>query len=788
MIGSNLSHYRVIEKIGAGGMGVVFRAHDQHLDRDVALKVLPQGALADEEARSRFRQEALLLSRLSHPNIATVFDFDTQQGVDFLAMELIPGMTLADRLLRGPLPERDLAELGAQVADALQEAHEHGILHRDLKPGNVMVSPRGAVKVLDFGLAKALRPADSDLTQSLTDPQAVAGTLPYMAPEQVLAEKADARTDLYALGALLYEAATGRRPFPETQSSRLVDNILHQPPLSPRALNPRLTPELERIILKCLEKDPGLRYQSAREVAVDLRRLGRGASSSAAVALPVPQRGRLGRKVAYAGAAVVVVVAAALLVRLARRPPAPTATSSAPMAVAVLPFQNVGADHNLDFLGLAVPDELVTTLSYVPALAVRPFSQTQKYQAAGTDLQAAGRDLHVRNVVTGHYLEQGSRISVTLEMVEVENNRVMWRETVSGPAKDLISLKEQITARVRQELLPLLGASASASGSTPRNPEAYDLYLRSLALSRDNVPNKQAIALLERSLQLDPDYAPAWLALGRRCRRDAAYGEGGEAQYQRALPAFQRALQLDPNLTEAAARLIEQRVERGELNEAYDQASELVRRRPDSAQAHFTLSYVLRYTGLNEEAGRECDTALALDPGSSDWVTCSLAFILLGRYDRARDFLQTGAGSEWVNVVNFDFTIRTDPSPTTLRAVVERVPAGGGWGKPFFEACINHRGSAELDSAAASLVDAHDSEPSYWLGGELAFCGRRGAALRMLRDAIARGYCAYPALDRDPVLASLRALPSFAEIRSQAMQCQKNFLDHRIAKGGARLR
>src|SRR2546422_5670094 len=288
MIAETLTHYRIVEKIGEGGMGVVYRARDERLDRDVAIKVLPTGTLADDTARKRFRKEALALAKLSHPNIGVIHDFDTQEGVDFLVMEYIAGTTLAERLTAGALPEKEVLAVGAQIVAALEEAHEHGVVHRDLKPGNILVTPKGQAKVLDFGLAKLLRPeSEISTTDNLSGTVALAGTLPYMSPERLRGEPADARSDIYGAGAVLYEMATGQRPFREELATRLADAILHQPTVSPRALNARVSPELERIILKCLDKEPENRYQSAKELAVDLRRL-----VSPSAVLPVAARHR----------------------------------------------------------------------------------------------------------------------------------------------------------------------------------------------------------------------------------------------------------------------------------------------------------------------------------------------------------------------------------------------------------------------------------------------------------------------------------------------------------------
>jgi anti-anti-sigma factor len=274
MIGRILGHYRILEKIGEGGLGEVYRAHDERLDRDVALKVLLAGTLADEAARKRFRREALILSKLNHPNIAIVYDFDTKDGIDFLAMEFISGVSLNDLLAAGPRPDQEIMRWGRQLAEALIEAHEQRVVHCDLKPSNIRISSKGSTKVLDFGIAMLLRPiSNTAITDSFTETHGLAGTMPYMAPEQLRGESVDARTDIYSLGAVLYEMATGKRPFREELAPSLIDAILHHAPVPPRVLNARVSPELERTILKCLDKDPERRYQSAQEVRVDLERL-----------------------------------------------------------------------------------------------------------------------------------------------------------------------------------------------------------------------------------------------------------------------------------------------------------------------------------------------------------------------------------------------------------------------------------------------------------------------------------------------------------------------------------
>jgi serine/threonine protein kinase len=296
LIGLEFGHYRILKRIGCGGMGVVYLAHDSHLDRDVALKVLHPGTIFDESARHRFHSEARALSKLSHPNIATVHDFDTQDGTDFLVMEFIPGRPLSARLAASPLPESELLNLAHQFVDGLIAAHDHSIIHRDLKPANLLITDDDRLKILDFGLAKLRMPIAESATQSHLESHSLAGTVPYMAPEQLTGGDLDGRTDLYATGLILYEMATGQRPFAELPSGKLFDAILHRQPIPPRQLNPKLSAELENIISKCLDKDPANRYQSARELAVDIRRLQRATTADLIPPPRAPALPRLGKR------------------------------------------------------------------------------------------------------------------------------------------------------------------------------------------------------------------------------------------------------------------------------------------------------------------------------------------------------------------------------------------------------------------------------------------------------------------------------------------------------------
>jgi len=793
VIGQTISHYRILGKLGGGGMGIVYEAEDTRLGRRVALKFIPEQLVHDPKSLERFEREARAASQLNHPNICIIHDIDDNNGHPFIVMEKLEGESLKQRMHGKAMNLDQLLEIAIQIADALIASHAKGIIHRDIKPANIFLTTNGQAKVLDFGLAKIARDetndSDTPREDSLTAVGIIPGTAVYMSPEQAKSEELDPRSDIFSFGVVLYEMATGKKPFSGTNVITTLDSVINKKPAAPLKLNPGLPPELENIIGRAMEKNRDKRYKSASDIRADLQRLRRETESGLSrpslrhavpVLLATKTFARTSRLQLYlllgTAGLLITILATAGIWWLRHRGAAASGTGK--NTIAVLPLQNLNGDFTADYLRYALADEVVNVLTHTRSLDVRPSASTRKYVAADVDPMKVGKDLHVSIVLAGHFIKQSDKLVITLEAVDVASDKLLWETNVNIANDDMLALQQKLDDQVRQGLLPLLGASGGylETSSRPKNQEAYDLFLRSAPVGHDPAPNKHAIIMLERAVGMDSTYAPAWEALGLRYYYDSSYSDGGEEMFQNSNKAFERALALDPNRIVSSSNLITNRVERGDLGRAYTQARQLVQNRPESAQAHYTLAYVLRYAGMQDESAKECNAALTIDPGNFLFRACAWSFLQLGNTDRASDFIRLDAGSDWAALLTVNQLLREDKIEEAKQAV-KRVSANPRDHRDLLEACLQSRSSADIDRLAAqtesSIEAMPDPETWYQQGAILAFCGKKDYAIRILGRAIDQNYCAYSALRADPLLKSLQSVREFDNLLTAGENCQR---------------
>ena len=580
MIGTTLSHYRILEPLGIGGMGEVYRAHDEHLDRDVAVKVLLRGSLADPAARERFRREAHVLSRLSHPGVATIFDFDTQDSVDFLVMEYVPGGTLQSRLRQGPLSVEETIRIGAAIADALDDAHQRGFLHRDLKPGNIALTQTGTPKLLDFGLAGLLHNPGTatDLTQG-----AVFGSLPYMAPEQLKGEADDPRTDIYALGTVLYEMATGRRPYEKDRPEALMFEILHGVPRPIVSLRPDAPPALERLVELCMDKEAERRPASARSVSESLRGINDATTD---------------------------------------HPDTAGATSrSSIRALAVLPFENVTRDPAQEYFADGMTDALISELARLKGVRVISRTSAMKYKGAQLALPEIAHQLKVDGILEGSALLVGKRVRITVRLVSARTDETLWSDRYDGELEDVLGLQSKVAETVAREIEVHLtpGEASRLKQRRVVNPEAHLEYLRGIHNAAATSPQAVEVALrhFKRALEIDPTYAPAWAGLAdchaTRAQRGMAppAEAGAEAE-----AAAEKAIALDDTVAEAHAVLGAIRMQQVDIRAAIRSLKRALDLNPGLSEAHSVLGRVYYCIERHDDAQMQMLESIRLDPMS----------------------------------------------------------------------------------------------------------------------------------------------------------------------------
>jgi len=727
----SIGPYKIVSQLGEGGMGTVYRAHDQRLDRTVALKAV-RGLPSDPSSRQRSWQEARAAARVCHPNACRLYDILEEHDHLFLVMELIEGESLESRIGRGPLSIPEAAQIMLGILSALEAFHRAGVVHRDLKPSNILLSPEGT-KVLDFGLAKQtpwkeLDPAGETLSGA-TNPGVFLGTPRYASPEQFLGKAVDSRTDIFSLGVVFYEMLAGQPPFSGDSFLEIAHSVVYD---SPPALtgSPAIS-AFSRIIHTALARDVKDRYQTAEAMAADVR-----------------------------GALAIEGVESKVSARPLRR-------------LIVLPFRMLKESEEIRFLAFSLPESITVSLAGLENLVVRSSIVAEQYAHESPDLKKIAREADVDVVLTGALLKIGEQLRITTQLVEAPEGTLLWSHSSQSTIHELFQLHDDLVRRVVESILPSLsvGEHQALNQDRPATPTVYELYLRANELCRQWESLPAAMAQYERCVAADPRYAPAWARLGRARWLWDKYNFGSSEGLQAADQAFQTALQLNPNLALAHNFYTNLQVDQGRALNAMQRLLERARRRRNDPELFAGLVHVCRYCGLLQPSVAAHQEARRLDPRISTSVTNT--YFMLGDYQSALD---TSAGDFGYGVATILSVLgRTEEAIAMLRQK-EEVDTGR-FAKLFltsFRALLEGKRTESLQ-ASEELCQAtfRDPEGLFYVARHFAYLGEQSKALEVLTRAIHHGFFCYPAMLRDPWLDSLRGAKEFFELMRRAQQLHR---------------
>jgi TolB-like protein len=767
--GQTVSHYTIVSQVGSGGMGLVYRAVDTNLRRNVALKFLPPELSLDPEARNRFIQEAQAASALQHQNICTIHDIGrTNDGQMFIVMDLYDGETLQEKIARGPVELHEAVRIAVQIGEGLACAHAQGIVHRDIKPANILVTDNGTVKILDFGIAKLH--AGGVLTRVGT----TFGTVAYMSPEQMRGEDVDRRSDIWSLGVVFYQMLTGRLPFSDVHDQAVMYLIQHADPVP----DPNVPPAAWAILVKSLQKNRTARYQDAELLLADLGVLIGDAKVGGHVVSRTEANDR-NKWRAFVGWIALVLVLGIGVFFLLRQLPHTTRTAPgealAVRRLAVLPFTNLRSDPQTNFLGYALADQITGHLAYLKTLIVRPSTMVREFRTNPTDLAKLGKDLNVDLVLTGTFLKESHTIRLNVELVDLKSDSLLWRDQLQEEYSSVFRLLDTVAENVAEGLRIEFSPEElhRMTADVPRNSVAYEYYLKGIACPASLEGNQQAVGMLRKSISIDSTFAPAYDELGFRLMEVADYAVDRERLSLASEAALSKAVSLNSGLMSAYGNLVALYTERGKTAQAYETAQMILSINKNSPEGHFFLGFVLRYAGFLERAEREMAEALQLDPGNRRFRSIGLTYYYEKKYKEALAAFDIDSASTFSLSWKAQ-TYLTMGEPAKAMRYIHRVldlepDSRFGLFCRSMEAVIEGN-TRQFEIAMSEWDSSHvvDGESWYNFSEQFGRVGDAGAVSRTLRNAVDGGFFNYPLILRDPLFDSVRGNSGFQEVVESA--------------------
>ena len=786
MIGKSILHYKILEKLGEGGMGVVYLAEDTKLERKVAIKFLPKHVAANPEERERFKIEAKAAAALNHPNISTIHTIEEttelqKSGETFLVMEYIDGMELKSLIVLGidtPFQVSDILNYAIQIAEGIDAAHKKGIIHGDIKSSNIMVTKTGNVKVMDFGLAQIKGMKYAAETGS------TAGTTPYMSPEQLQGEPLDQRSDIWSFGIVLYEMISSALPFKGDYEQAISYSIVNenQKPLS--IYRNDLPDKLISIINKCLSKEKKERYNTMEETLSELKML-RDELFIEKTSKKIPLVNVSKKKTILAPILIILILSiAALLIWTfnIKNNSGDTLTSASLKRIAVLPFTNINNNPDVNFLSFALADQIINSLAYVKDILVRPSSAIRPYQNEVIDPSLIAKKLNVDYILSGSYQKESDEIRLNLELVDMRSNNLIWHEGIEEKYVDAFKIQDIVSRKVVDGLKLEFSQSGIAvkQQDISKNPLAYEYYLRAVSYPLNNEGNLIAIALLQKSVQIDSNFAPVYSELGFRYHNLATYDPLQRNKLVDAEAAYKKALSINKELLSALGNLSSLYTETGKTFEAVELTKRAIKINPNNAAIHFWLGYIYRYTGLLDKAVNEMETALKLDPSNPRFRSIGVTYLYKQEYKKAIDGLNLDEDSPYSIAFKGQIYFRMhqiDSAKKYFKRIILSEPNGtlGRWSKAMLDYIENKKEDGLKMIKLLETSNVFDAEQFYNYANLYGLYGETNDCVRLLKRAIDGGFFCYPFMLKDSFLDPVRNDDEFKKVLSHAQNKYEEF-------------